>query len=263
MTGAIRSGALAFLASACLAAGASAQQQQQQPARNQPSTPRPAQPAPAKPAAPAAPAAGAPSAATPLPGAPWAAPVLPPTATPPKPAVPAAARELELKPDPKNLIDCKDAPKAAVVQVPEPLSRWATIYCTKQGHILTSNENFYSAIPRTRGKVRGVLSAAQIGGGRKGEIGHGAYFTKIDYAPVPPADAQKLMGGIDPAVLQLVRDKPLFRLALTVDTGQSYQGVVVDPTKDPFWVIPIVDGKLARTGFYVATVDFVRTRRMQ
>lgn len=260
MTGAIRSGALALIASVCLAAGASAQQQQ--PSRSQPSAPRAAQPAPAKPAPPpAAPAPG--TAGSPLPGAPWAAPVLPPTSTSPKPVVPAAARELEIKPDPKNLIDCKDAPKAATLQLPEPLSRWATIYCTKQGHILTSNEHFYSAIPRTGGKLRGVLSAAQIGGGRKGEIGHGAYFTKIDYAPVPAAEAQKLMGGIDPTVLQLVRDKPLFRLALTVDTGQTYQGVVVNPAKDPFWVIHVVDGKLARTGFYVATVDFAKSKRLQ
>ncbi len=147
--------------------------------------------------------------------------------------------------------------------MPEPLSRWATIYCTNQGHILTSNENFYSAIPRTRGKLRGVLSAAQIGGGRKGEIGHGAYFTKIDYAPVSPADAQKLMGGIDPAVLQLVRDKPLFRLGADGRHRPDLSGRRGRPAKDPFWVIPIVDGKLARTGFYVATVDFVRTRRMQ
>jgi hypothetical protein len=171
--------------------------------------------------------------------------------------------ESQLKPDPKNLIDCKQAPKAAIVQPPAALAQWATVYCTKLGHVLTSNERYYSELPGTRGRLRGVLSAAQIGGERKGEVGHGAYFTKIEYAPLPPAEAQKLMAGIDPTILQIVRDKPLYRLALTVDTGQTYQGVVVDPSKEAFWVIHVIDGKLARGGFTVATVDFVNKRRMQ
>ena len=110
-----------------------------------------------------------------------------------------------------------------------------------------------------------MLSAAQIDGGRKGEVGHGAYFTKIDYAPAAkPAERRSSWPGIDPAVLQLVQATSRSSgSALTVDTGQTYRGVVVDPPKDPFWVIPIVDGKLGRTGFYVATVDFVNQRRMQ
>jgi hypothetical protein len=250
----VRSSALALVASACFVAGASAQQPQ--PNRSQANPPRPAAPsAPANPAAP-------------LPGAPWAAPVLPPTASAPAPQQQAArpagpVPESQLKPDPKNLIDCRQAPKAAVVQVPAPLSQWATIYCTKQGHVLTSNERYYSELPGTRGRLRGVLSAAQIGGERKGEIGHGAYFTKIEYAPLAQAETQKLMGGIDPQILQIVRDKPLYRLSLTVDTGQTYQGVVVDPSKEAFWVLHINNGKIARGGFTVATVDYVNKRRMQ
>jgi hypothetical protein len=249
MAGIVRSGALALLAFATLLAGhASAQQQN----RNQPA-------APAQPAKPAAPA---------LPGAPWASPVLPPTTSAPSPQRQAArpmgpVPESQLKPDAKNLLDCKDAPKAAITQPPAQLAQWATIYCTKQGHVLTSNERYYSELPGTRGRLRGVLSAAQIGGERKGEIGHSAYFTKIEYAPLPPAEAQKLMAGIDPQILQIVRDKPLYRLALTVDTGQTYQGVVVDPSKEAFWVLHVNNGKIARGGFTVATVDFVNKRRTQ
>ena len=81
----------------------------------------------------------------------------------------------------RNLIDCKQAPKNAVTQVPEPLSKWATIYCTLQGHILTTNERYYSAIPGTQGKLRGVLGAAALNN-QDGNIGHGAYFTKVDDA---------------------------------------------------------------------------------
>ena len=50
---------------------------------------------------------------------------------------------------------------------------------------------------------------------------------------------------------------------MTTDKAQVYSGVVVDPDKDPFWVIPVVDGKIGQTGFYVATVDYVNKTLMQ
>jgi hypothetical protein len=195
-----------------------------------------------------------------LPGAPWAAPVLPPSLA--QPGARGAVSPDKLRPAEHNLIDCKGAPATAVTRVPGSLTRWATIYCTRQGHILTTNEQFYSSVPGTRGALRGVLSAAQIDG-RTGEVGHGAYFTKIEYAPLSKQAAQQLLTGADPEVVKLAKDKPLFRLDLTADSGQSYRGVVVDPAKDPFWVIPVVDGKLGKSGFYVASVDFVNRTRMQ
>ncbi|HEV2557505.1 MAG TPA: hypothetical protein VGU45_02660 [Microvirga sp.] len=287
MTPTVRSGLLALLAVAT-AGSAEAQTDRSQDLRVPPSlrTPQPEKPAarpapqPARPQPPASQPAAAPAqqaapaqparpAAPMLPGAPWAAPVLPPGATLVTPRQQASrpagpVQESQLKPDPKNLLDCKDAPRGSVVQAPGPLAQWATVYCTKQGHVLTSNERYYSELPGTRGRARGVLSAAQIGGRQNpGEIGHGAYFTKIEYVALSPADAQKLMGGIDPQILQIVRDKPLFRLSLTTDNGKTYQGVVVDPSKEAFWVLHVNDGKIARGGFTVATVDFVNKRRAQ
>jgi hypothetical protein len=180
----------------------------------------------------------------------------------PEPTKPALSPD-KLRPAAQNLIDCKQAPKTAVTQAPTALSRWATIYCTRSGHILTTNEQYYSAVPGTRGNLRGVLNAAAIGG-RNGEVGNDAYFTKIDYGALSKTESQQVTAGIDPAVVKLVKDKPLFRLDLTVDNGQVYRGVVVDPDHDPFWVIPVVNGKLAKSGFYVASVDYVnRTRQMQ
>lgn len=256
MTGVIRLGVLVLLACAGLGAGASAQQKPAAAPNAPKAAPAPAKPAP-KPAQNPAQSKAPPA----LPGAPWASPVLPPTTAAPAPK-PVERAELELKPDPKNLLDCKDASKSAIVQVPAPLSRWATIYCTKQGHLLTSNEGFYSTIPGTRGKLRGVVSAAQIAG-RTGEVGHSAFFTKIAYAPLAKAAADQLTVGADATLLKIVKDKPLAQLELTAHNGQVYRGVVVDPDKDPFWVLQIVDGKLVRTGFIVATAEYVKKRRTQ
>jgi hypothetical protein len=262
MTRLIRLGVLTLLACAGLGMGASAQQKPatapQDPPKSVPAKPAPAQ-VPARPAQNPSPLKAQPA----LPGAPWASPVLPPAAAaPPVAPKPAERAELELKPDPKNLIDCKDAPRSAVLQVPAPLSRWATIYCTKQGHLLTSNEAFYSTIPGTGGKLRGVVSAAQIAG-RTGEVGHSAFFTKIGYAPLSKSAAEQLTAGIDPALVKIVKDKPLAQLELTAHNGQVYRGVLVDPDKDPFWVLQVRDGKIVSTGFIVATVDYMNKRRAQ
>lgn len=201
-------------------------------------------------------------------GFPWAHPVLPRSSPPGSP--PAATPNqgsttvspAVLRPAASSLIDCKQAPKDAVTQTPEPLSKWATIYCTLQGHILTTNERYYSAVPGTKGRLRGVLGAAALNN-QNGNIGHGAYFTKIEYAPLDPKAAASLTTGVDPKVAERVKGKPLFRLDLTTDKGQVYHGVVVDPEHDPFWVIPIVNGKIGQTGFYAATVDYVNKTRMQ
>ena len=237
--------------------------------------PAPPKPAPAKPApSPSTPSRPAPTgAASAAPGAPisvmpWAHPVVPQLAPPglapnqapnagPTPVAPS-----QLRPAARNLIDCSQAPKNALTQVPAALARWATIYCTRQGHILTTNERFYSAIPGTQGKLRGVVGAAAINK-QTGDVGHGAYFTKIEYTPVVPKTAAAMTAGVDPKVAELVKDKPLFQLTLTTDKGQVYRGVVVDPDKDPFWVVPIVNDKIGQTGFYVATVDYVNKTRMQ
>jgi hypothetical protein len=244
--------ALALLALLVVSSGAVAQPKPTQ---------GPTQAAPAQPIQPAQPVPSLPWAHPALPIAP---PTAPPAAGPDKGASrgPTEVPPNVLRPAARNLIDCKQAPKNAVTQVPEPLSKWATIYCTLQGHILTTNERYYSAIPGTQGKLRGVLGAAALNN-QDGNIGHGAYFTKVEYAPLDAKAASGLTAGVDPKVLERVKGKPLFRLDLTTDKGQVYHGVVVDPEHDPFWVIPIVNGKIGQAGFYAATVDFVNKTRMQ
>jgi hypothetical protein len=225
-----------------------------------PSSPaRPAQPT-AKPQ-PAQPSATAPQTPAPSIGAPWATPPLHLQELQRQRAQEAAKKPLtpeRLRPAADVLLDCKTAPPGAVTQVPEPLSRWATVYCTKNGHIFSSNDRYFSAVPGA-GAI-GAFSAAALTG-RRGEVGHAAHFTKITYDKLPPEKAKELAAGVSPEAQRVLRGNELFQLNLTVDTGKSLSMVVVDPNDDPFWVIPLVNGKLRNRGFYVASLDYVNKKK--
>lgn len=173
-------------------------------------------------------------------------------------AQPVALTPERVRPPASLLIDCKDSPAAAVTQLPDPLSRWATIYCTKRGHLFSANDRFYALYPGT--KIRGALNAAELTG-RKGELGHGAYFTKVTQTKLTPEAAKALMVGLTPETTKIVDGKELVRVDLTTDTGQTFSLAAVNPSEDPFWVIPVVDGKLNNRGFYVASLDYMNKNR--
>jgi hypothetical protein len=190
------------------------------------------------------------------------APQVAPQAAPPATAAPAAQPATvtadKLKPPSSFLIDCKDAPKDAVLELPEQLRPWFTLYCTKNGHLFSTNDKFFSAFPGTG--IRGAMNAGELGG-RRGGMGHKAYFRKITYEPVPAVAAKALVASATPAQLPLLKDKPLFKIDLTIDNGQVFSLVVADPGSDPFWVFPATGTKLSRSGFYVATLDYVNRKR--
>jgi hypothetical protein len=162
-----------------------------------------------------------------------------------------------VRPPKDMLLDCKDAPKTAVTKVPEPLARWATIYCTKNGHLFSYNDRHLARFPRT--PALGAFSAAELTG-RKGELGHAAHFTKVAYKPLSKEEAQALTAGADPKAANFLKDKQLFRIDLTADTGQTFSMIAADPEKDPFWVVTLVDGKLGRS-FFVASLDYLNKRQ--
>lgn len=238
----------------------------QQPAERQPAPGRPAaeQRAPAK----QAPAKQAPPAATQKPPAPqqgiqgWfpmpqgVQPLQAPRMT--QPSEPIALTPERVRPPASLLIDCKDAPAGAVTKVPEPLSRWATVYCTKRGHLFSANDQFFALYPGT--KIRGALNAAELTG-RTGDLGHAAHFTKITQTPLTAAAAKALMVGLTPETAKIVEGKELIRVDLTTDTGKTFSLAAVSPNEDPFWVIPVVDGKLNNRGFYVASLEYVNKNR--
>jgi hypothetical protein len=242
---------------------AAAQQTPERPLQvpgTRPSSPAKPAPATAKPQ-PAQPSATAPQTPAPSIGAPWATPPLHLQELQRQRAQEAAKKPLtpeRLRPAADILLDCKTAPPGAVTQIPEPLSRWATVYCTKNGHIFSSNDRYFSAVPGA-GAI-GAFSAAALTG-RRGEVGHAAHFTKITYDKLPPEKAKELAAGVSPEAQRVLRGNELFQLNLTVDTGKSLSMVVVDPNDDPFWVIPLVNGKLRNRGFYVASLDYVNKKK--
>ena len=185
-----------------------------------------------------------------------AAPAAPAPAAPP--AQPALVTADKLKPPASFLIDCKEAPKDAVLEVPEPIRPWFTLYCTKNGHLFSTNDKFFSAFPGTG--IRGAMNAGELGG-RRGGMGHKAYFKKITYEPVPAAASKALVASATAAQLPLLKDKPLFKIDLTIDNGQVFSLIVADPGSDPFWVFPATGTKLSRAGFYVATLDYANRKR--
>lgn len=178
--------------------------------------------------------------------------------TPRPPAQPVALTPERVRPPASLLIDCKDAPSTALTQVPEPLNRWATIYCTKRGHMFSANDRFFALYPGT--KIRGALNAAELTG-RTGELGHAAHFTRITHTQLSPEAAKALMIGLTPETAKIVEGKELFQVDLTTDTGQTYSLVAVNPSEDPFWVIPVVQGKLNNRGFYVASLGYMNKNR--
>ena len=228
-----------------------AQREKPQPARP-PAQARPAQP-PARPPAQARPAQPTPPAAV-QPAAPAAA-AAPPAAE--ARAEPAPLTPERLRPSPDNVLDCKDAPKTAVTQVPAEIARWATVYCLKSGHVFTTNDRHFARFPRT--PVLGRFNAAEMTG-RADNLGHAAHFTRIAYAPLPKAEADALIAAADPTNAAFLRGKDLFRLDLAVDTGQSFAMVLIDPGNDPFWVLTLAEGKPAKS-FFVASLDHMNQRR--
>jgi hypothetical protein len=185
-----------------------------------------------------------------------AAPATPPAATEAR-AEPAPLTPERLRPSPDNVLDCKDAPKTAVTQVPAEIARWATVYCLKSGHVFTTNDRHFARFPRT--PVLGRFNAAEMTG-RADNLGHAAHFTRIAYAPLPKAEADALIAAADPTNAAFLRGKDLFRLDLAVDTGQSFAMVLIDPGNDPFWVLTLAEGKPAKS-FFVASLDHMNQRR--
>jgi hypothetical protein len=237
-----------------------AQREKPEPAR--PAQARPAQP-PARPPAQARPAQPTPPPAVVQP----AAPATPPAAAAPPAAEAAPAAEPRqaaapltperLRPSPDNVLDCKDAPKTAVTQVPAEIARWATVYCLKSGHVFTTNDRHFARFPRT--PVLGRFNAAEMTG-RADNLGHAAHFTRIAYAPLPKAEADALIAAADPTNAAFLKGKDLFRLDLAVDTGQTFAMVLIDPGKDPFWVVTLAEGKPAKS-FFVASLDHMNQGR--
>ncbi len=193
-------------------------------------------PAPAKAAAPAKPAAPAKTEGSPQPEL---------TASG-KPAVTSA----DVRPPVFDLIDCAKAPSGAVTKLPDDLARWATVYCTKLGHIFNANDRYFGAFPDSG--VRASFNSADMMG-KTGDVGNDAYFTAVTYRQLSTAEADALI-ALDPSVKRVLVDKPLWRLELVAAGGANLSFIAIDPTAEFFWVFPLSKRGIDTPAFYVSTL---------
>ncbi len=160
----------------------------------------------------------------------------------------------QLRPPAELLLDCNEAPSAAVTQLPEALAKWATVYCTKFGHILSYRDGFFGTVPGT--KRRATINAARIAG-VPGQIGHKVHFTAIRYSRVDRASQAKIISGNPGFSLPMSRSQKLYFLSLRVNTGHSLSLLVIEPSSDPFWVFPVRNHKIGQPGFFIASLEHI------
>ena len=163
----------------------------------------------------------------------------------------------EVRPPSSILIDCAKAPKDAVTKLPDDLARWATVYCTKLGHIFNANDRHFAAFPDLG--TRASLGAAEIAG-KTGEPGNEAYFTRIEYRALTPQEQADLIAA-DPSVSKILANKPLWRLALTAVGGNTLAFIIIDPAADPFWVFPVSATGIGAPAFYVTSLEALNRAR--
>lgn len=191
----------------------------------------------------------------------------PKPAAPAKPAAPPAAETTpsgkppitaqEVRPPANMLIDCAKAPAGAVTKMPEDLAKWATVYCTKLGHIFNADDRHFGVFPDSG--VRASFSAADLAG-KQGEVGNEAYFTKIAYHELTPVEANALIAR-DPGVKKILTGKQLWQLELTAVGGNSLSFIVIAPSADPFWVFPLNEKGLGQPAFFVSSLDALNRAR--
>ena len=186
---------------------------------------------------------------------------------PAKPAAPAAAQTTpsgkppitaqEVRPPANMLVDCAKAPSDAVTKLPDDLARWATIYCTKLGHVFNANDRYFGVFPDSG--LRASFGAAEMAG-KTGEVGNEAYFTKIAYHEMTPVEANALIAR-DPGVKKILSGKQLWQLDLTAVGGNTLAFIVIQPAADPFWVFPLTDKGLGQPAFFVSSLDALNRSR--
>lgn len=165
----------------------------------------------------------------------------------------------DVRPPANVLIDCAKAPKDAVTKLPDELARWATVYCTKFGHIFNANDKYFGAFPDNG--TRASFNAADLAGKPpSGEPGNSAYFTAIGYRQLSKEESADLIAR-DPSVRRILENKPLWRLDLTAIGGQNLSFIVIDPSADPFWVFPVGEKGIATPAFYVTSLDALNKAR--
>jgi hypothetical protein len=84
------------------------------------------------------------------------------------------------------ITSCEGAPLGAVTLLPPKLSEWATLSCTRFGHVVRAAKGWVWHNPRANAFVR---VWAQPSGGNLSESGHAHHFKSIDFDQLTPEEA--------------------------------------------------------------------------
>ena len=156
----------------------------------------------------------------------------------------------DVRPPANILVDCAKAPPDAVTKLPDELARWATVYCTKFGHVFNANDRYFGAFPDSG--ERASFDAASMAG-KTGEPGNDAYFSGIGYRQLSPEERAALI-ALDPSVRRVLESKSLWQLDLKAG-DKSVSFVAIDPGTPFFWVFPLGPKGIETPAFYVTSLD--------
>jgi hypothetical protein len=135
--------------------------------------------------------------------------------------------------------------------LPDALSGWATIYCTKQGHMFSPNDRHVGTFPGSG--QRGVLYAAMLDGATAPGP-NDSRFAKVTYDPLSEDDIRKVSEGATGAMGKILAGA---RYRITLHTAKGGEGALIatDTADLPFWVVRLRDGKPSGGAFSVTTLD--------
>ena len=157
-------------------------------------------------------------------------------------------------------ITCNDAPKAAVVEVPERINDLATVVCTKYGHFLTGAEGIIWTYP---GAMAPALLIAYLDAADSEqlppEVNHSKYFSSIkvrdvtssevagllsgDGLPPPPADS--VIAAIE---ISATNQDGIEQKAFVFSAGTDRWGYLCDPNCKPRNTFMVIDMRRPRSG---------------
>jgi hypothetical protein len=87
------------------------------------------------------------------------------------------------------LIPCQDAPKEAVLSLPDPISSWGTVHCTIYGHLIAARDGYIWSFP---GALAPVHLPAQMVRSDPKEVGNTVYFVNVSVETLSPAESEKI-----------------------------------------------------------------------
>lgn len=83
---------------------------------------------------------------------------------------------------------CADAPREAKTVLPKQLADWATLSCSRFGHVIRAAPGWVWHAPQTNEFVRVWAQPSQ---GNLEPTGHADHFTKLEFQQLTPREAQE------------------------------------------------------------------------